>query len=944
MEYKDTIHLPKTKFPMRAGLPKKEPNILTLWQEMDLFSLMREDAKGREKFILHDGPPYANGHLHMGHAVNKVLKDVIVKAKQMMGYDANYVPGWDCHGLPIETKVEQELKKEGRSKETVSAVEFRTRCREFAARWVDIQRDEFIRLGGVGDWHNPYLTMDYRFESDIVRELNKFQINGGLYKGFKPVYWCSNDVTALAEAEVEYDDHTSTSIYVKFPLAEDESLADVDAALADQPVSVVIWTTTPWTIPANMAVCLNGGYFYSAVRIDDPADNANLKAGEILILAEPMWQDVMEALGVAEESCTVVARFYGEKLERKQFRHPYLDQNAMILLGDHVTLEAGTGCVHTAPGHGQEDYEVGMLYGVKAFNPVDDHGRFVEGTPHFAGLEVNEANPKVVAFLDEQGKLLAQGSIKHSYPHCWRCHRPLITRATPQWFISMEKNELRDKALDQIKQTKWIPNWGKDRIYNMVVNRPDWCVSRQRNWGVPITVLTCEKCGESVKDPQILDGIADAVEKEGADVWFVRDASGFLPEGHTCGCGSTEFVKETDILDVWFDSGVTHAAVLQRREGLAWPADLYLEGSDQHRGWFHSSLLASVGTHDVAPYKAVLTHGFVVDGKGHKMSKSKGNVIPPEKVIKQYGADILRMWVTAEDYADDIRISGEILKGLSDSYRRIRNTIRYFLGNLVDYDHETNAVSLDQMEEIDRWALDRIANMIESVETAYETYRFHRVYQDLHYFCAVEMGAFYLDIIKDRLYCESEPKRRAAQTVLHHALDALVRLMAPILSFTAEEVWQLMPGEKAQSVLLSSFPKPHPEWRNDVLNTRWDRYREVRTEVYRILEKERNEKRIGSFMESIVTLYADDDLAEFLNSFEDQFRLFIVADVQVKPLAEAPQDAIIPDDVKGLKITTAKAESGKCARCWNRDPKVGSFEDHPELCSRCHDVVIAEVG
>ncbi|MBF0590225.1 MAG: isoleucine--tRNA ligase, partial [Magnetococcales bacterium] len=778
MDYKSTVQLPKTTFPMRGNLPKREPDVLNKWKEMDLFRLLRESAKDRPKFILHDGPPYANGHLHMGHAINKVLKDVIVRSRQMQGKDAHYIPGWDCHGLPIETKVEQGLKKKGQSKEEVDPVTFRGLCRAFAAQWVDVQRDEFKRLGIEGDWDDPYLTMDYRFEADIVRELGKFLVNGGLYKGFKPIAWCHHDQTALAEAEVEYQDHTSTSIHVKFALADDESLTSVEASLEGQPVSVVIWTTTPWTIPANLAVCLNAGLFYSAVRILDPKENTNLAKGEILILAEAMWQDVLEDFGLADGDAEVVCRFRGEVLDKKRFRHPYLDQDAPILLGDHVTLEAGTGCVHTAPGHGMDDYIVGMQYGLPAYNPVNGRGIFMEDTPHFAGQHVVKVNPLVVDLLRGQGALLADGKIKHSYPHCWRCHTPLITRATPQWFISMETNDLRAKGLQAIRDTQWIPSWGEERIYKMVENRPDWCVSRQRSWGVPITAISCIKCGKTVRDPGVIDTISDQVEQGGADVWFQKEAAEFMPEGYACEkCGGSEFEKEQDILDVWFDSGVTHAAVLERREGMSWPADLYLEGSDQHRGWFHSSLLASVGTRGVAPYKAVLTHGFVVDGKGRKMSKSMGNVIPPSKVIKQYGADILRMWVTAEDYANDIRISDEILKGLSDSYRRIRNTVRFLLSNLVEFDPEKETVSHEEMNSLDRWALDRLANLIDEVENSYEGYSFHSVYQKLHYFCAIDMGAFYLDVVKDRLYCDptDSVSRRSARTVLNTVLESLTR-------------------------------------------------------------------------------------------------------------------------------------------------------------------------
>nr|CRH04961.1 isoleucine tRNA synthetase [Candidatus Magnetococcus massalia] len=946
MEYKDTIQLPQTEMPMRGNLPKREPEQLSHWQEMNLQAKLREAGQGRESFILHDGPPYANGHLHMGHAINKVLKDIIVKSKQMTGFDAIYVPGWDCHGLPIELKVEEQVNKKGQKKEEIDTVTFRRLCREFAQQWIDTQRDEFKRLGVNGDWENPYLTMDFQFEADIVRELGRFLHNGGLYKGAKPVYWCTHDVTALAEAEVEYQDHESTTIYVKFPLEEGATLADLDGRLEGRDCAVVIWTTTPWTIPANLAVSLNGDLTYVAVEISNPGDNSNLKAGEVLMLAEALWESTIQACGLdPERDATVLARFEGHALESRPFRHPYLDQRAPILLGDHVTTEAGTGCVHTAPGHGAEDYDVCHRYGIQPYNPVDDYGKFEPGTPHFEGEHIKKANPKVVELLNARGMLIAHDKISHSYPHCWRCSTPLITRATPQWFISMEHNELRKKALQAIRDTRWIPHWGEERIFNMVEARPDWCVSRQRAWGVPIAVITCDSCGEAVRDEAIFEDIAKQMDSAGADVWFEKEAAEFLPAGHSCSkCGSSRFVKEKDILDVWFDSGVTHAAVLERRENLKWPADLYLEGSDQHRGWFHSSLLASVGTRDVAPYKAVLTHGFVVDGKGHKMSKSKGNVIAPEKVIKQYGADILRMWVSAEDYSGDIRISDEILKGLSDAYRRIRNTVRYLLGNLNGFDAKQHTVAYKDMPELDRWALDRVAQMIRDVEGAYDAYTFHKVYQTLHFFCSVEMGAFYLDIIKDRLYCDGEDslERRSAQTVMHHALESLVRLMAPVLSFTAEEIWREMAREdetREVSVHLAAFPKEHPEWFDEALAGRWARFRAVRAEVYKQLEKDRNEKRIGSFMQASITLYAEDELVQFLATFDDLKSLFIAGQVVIASLGDAPADAVTAEEVTGLKIVTGQAPGSKCVRCWNFDEAVGSNSDHPELCSRCAEVV-----
>ncbi|MBF0358922.1 MAG: isoleucine--tRNA ligase [Magnetococcales bacterium] len=944
MDYKDTVQLPKTGFPMRASLPKLEPRILEHWYEIGLYGQLRDAAKGRTRFVLHDGPPYANGHLHMGHATNKILKDVIVKSRQMMGFDADYVPGWDCHGLPIETKVEQELKKKGQDKESITSVEFRQKCREYANHWVDVQKDEFKRLGVIGNWDRPYLTMDYRFEADIVRELGKFLKNGGLFRGSKPVYWCVNDVTALAEAEVEYQDHTSTSIFVKFPLSGAESLEDVDPAFAGcGTVAAVIWTTTGWTIPANKGICLNPDLTYVALRINNPGSVGNLATGETLLLAEGLWESTVKALGLDVEDVDIVASFMGSKLENKKFRHPYLDQDAPIVLGGHVTLEAGTGCVHTAPGHGYDDYVVGGKYGLEVYNPVNDRGLYLDDTPHFAGEHIFKANDKVIELLNERGMLLASSKLSHSYPHCWRCHKPVITRATPQWFISMDENNLRKTALESIKATEWIPAWGQGRIFNMVEARPDWCVSRQRVWGVPITVISCAKCGEYVADDEILEGIARQVEEHSTDIWFSKEAEDFLPQGYCCAkCQATEFNKESDILDVWFDSGVTHAAVLERGGtdgwGLSSPADLYLEGSDQHRGWFHSSLLASVGTRGRAPYKAVLTHGFVVDGKGKKMSKSMGNVIAPEKIINQYGADILRMWVTAEDYAGDIRISGEILKGLSDAYRRIRNTMRFLISNLDGYNHATDAVPLAEMQGVDRWILGRLAGLVDGVDRSYKSYSFHRVYQDLHYFCSMDLGAFYLDIVKDRLYCDSENSisRRSVRTAMSHVLEHLVRLVAPILSFTAEEIWEFMPGDRSESVHLESFLAVDPAWSDQALADEWETFREIRTELYKVLEGLRSEKVIGSFMEASVTIHASAERVAFLKGFPDLHRMFIVASVEIKELSGDMEEA---SPGLGIAFSINKAEGGKCQRCWNRDSHVVGEQ---ELCPRCQDVIATD--
>ncbi|HIP06334.1 MAG TPA: isoleucine--tRNA ligase, partial [Mariprofundaceae bacterium] len=799
--YKDTVFLPKTDFPMRGNLPVNEPKRLAKWEEANLYAQIREARKDAPKFILHDGPPYANGSIHIGHAVNKVLKDIVVRSRTMMGFDAPYVPGWDCHGLPIELKVEEKFKKKKRKKEDISDAEFRSECREYAKGQIDIQREEFKRLGITGDWENPYVTMDYKFEANTVREIGRFLENGGLYKGAKPVHWCVSCATALAEAEVEHEDHTSSSIFVKFKAGED--LSDIDAALTAD-TSVVIWTTTPWTIPANLAVSVGPDLDYVAIKITDAGECENLNNGEVLILAEGLKDGVLSNIGVNGEA---VAHFKGSVLENRKFRHPYLDQDAPILVGNHVTLEAGTGCVHTAPGHGQEDYEVGLKYGLQGFNPVGDTGIFEDGTPVVEGQHVYKANAIMVEHLQSCGALLASDQIRHSYPHCWRCHKPLIFRATPQWFISMDKNDLRAKALEAIKETAWTPAWGENRIRGMVEQRPDWCVSRQRNWGVPITAIKCVSCEtHTVTTPEVVEGIAKQVEQAGADVWFAKDVNAFLPDGATCpDCGGSEFEKETDILDVWFDSGSTHACVLEHRDELQSPADLYLEGSDQHRGWFQSSLLESIGTRGVAPFKAVLTHGFAVDKNGNKMSKSKGNVVAPQKLINQMGADILRLWIASADYSADIRVSDEIMKQLAESYRRIRNTIRFLLSNLENFD-ASQSVPLEKRKPLDLWVMSRLAEVSANVDKAYNNYTFHQIHQEIHNFCSVDLGGFYLDVIKDRLYCDAadSERRLSAQSTVYDIAHTLVRLIAPIVPMTAEEIWEFLPGAEAGSIHLQT--------------------------------------------------------------------------------------------------------------------------------------------
>jgi isoleucyl-tRNA synthetase len=922
MDYKTTLNLPKTDFPMKANLKDLEPRMIGKWQQENVYALMQSKAEGRKTYILHDGPPYANGHIHIGHALNKILKDIIVKFRSLEGYRSPYVPGWDCHGLPIEHQV---LKSLGPKKEGMSQTEIRKLCREYAEKFIGIQREEFKRLGVFGDWDRPYLTMNYAYEAAIVRELGKFVANGGVYKGKKPVYWCGFDETALAEAEVEYADHESPSVFVRFDLPD---AAKALPALTGKKTSIVIWTTTPWTLMANLAVALHPQFDYVAVEA----------GGQVLILAEGLLKQCLEKFGIKEHR--ILEKFKGVKLEGLKARHPFLDRDSLVILGDHVTLEAGTGAVHTAPGHGQEDYEVGLRYGLDVYAPVDQKGRFTKETGEFAGQQVFKANAGIIELLKSRGALLASEKISHSYPHCWRCKNPVIFRATEQWFISMKTNDLLKKAVENIHTVTWVPAWGKDRILGMMETRPDWCISRQRAWGVPIIAFTCRSCNELLLDAKVVDHVAGIVEKEGADAWFVRTPAELVPAGTKCAkCGSTDLAKEMDILDVWFDSGVSHAAVLRQRPELSWPADMYLEGSDQHRGWFQSSLLSSVGTTGKAPFRTVLTHGFTVDGSGKKMSKSAGNVVAPQEVIDKYGAEVLRLWVSAADYRDDIRISQEILAHLAEAYRRIRNTCRYLLGNLSDFHPDSDRVADKDLLEIDRWALLRLQKLIERVEKAYDDFEFHIVFHSLHNFCAVDMSAFYLDILKDRLYTArtTSPERRSGQTAMHAILSSMVRLMAPVLSFTADEVWSYMKeGARDKSVFLTSFPRVKEQYLDRGLEERWDRIMAVRGETAKVLEALRRDKKIGHSLDSEVTLYAAPELQEFLKQYQkDLAFIFIVSSVRIEPEAQAPADAFTSEVVKGLRVSAGTAPGAKCGRCWMYSETVGSVKDHPEICSRC---------
>jgi len=924
MDYKATLNLPVTDFPMRGNLPQREPEILERWQNLGLYRKLEELGRELPNFTLHDGPPYANGHTHIGHALNKILKDIVLKSRRMAGFHAPYVPGWDCHGLPIELMVDKQL---GDRKRSMDKAEIRQECRSYASKWVAIQSGEFERLGVLGEWDRPYLTMSHHYEAATARELARFAERGGLYKGKKPIHWCSCCVTALAEAEVEYADHSSPSIYVKFPFAD--ALPAELADLGGRPLSFVIWTTTPWTIPANLAVCLNPNLPYAVVEV----------GAELLVLAEGLVPAVMKEIGQSEYR--VVTTFSASIFEGKDCRHPLYERASRLILGDHVTLEAGTGCVHTAPGHGQEDYAVGLSYGLDVYNPVDDHGRFYPDVEFFGGLKIGEGNGAVNAKLREVGALLKEGTVSHSYPHCWRCKKPVIFRATEQWFISMEANDLRAKALAHINDVQWIPRWGRDRIYGMVENRPDWCISRQRSWGVPITTFYCVRCGEALADARVMHHVADLFEAGGSDIWFTREARELMPDGVTCpACGSDDFRKEMDILDVWFDSGVSHAAVLERRDYLKWPADLYLEGSDQHRGWFHSSLLASVGTRDATPYRAVLTHGFVVDGQGKKMSKSVGNVVAPEEVIKQFGAEILRLWVAAQDYRDDIRISKEILQRLTDAYRRIRNTARYILGNLSDFDPERDMVADADLLEIDRWALAKLEELIGRVERSYQEYEFHVLYHAVHNFCSVEMSAFYLDVLKDRLYASAAGSRLrcSAQTAMYRILEALTRLIAPVLSFTAEEIWSHLPGRREESVHLARFPEFVGSYRDAELEERFEELLTVRSDVAKALELARNDKIIGHSLDARVLLAVPEGpWRTLLDRYrEDLAAMFIVSQVDLVAAVDGGRSA---ENVPGMQVGVEKAQGDKCERCWNYSTTVGDSVDHPTVCARCRGVL-----
>jgi isoleucyl-tRNA synthetase len=956
VDVKQTLNLPKTAFSMKANLPQTEPKLVERWEKEGLYAQIRASRAGKPMWVLHDGPPYANGRIHLGTAFNKILKDFVVKSRTMAGFDSPYVPGWDCHGLPIEIKVDSEL---GGKKAHMSAVEIRRACRKYAEKYIDIQRTDFKRLGVLGQWDDPYLTMSAHYQSVIAGAFVDFLHRGYIYKGLKPVHWCIKDRTALAEAEVEYADHTSPSIWVRFALKSDP--AKLHPALAGRNVYAIIWTTTPWTIPANMAIAYNPKYEYAAVDV----------AGDVYIIATDLVRVTAEKCGWTDEgkpAPPTIATFPGAVIEHAIFRHPFLDRDSLGILADHVTLEQGTGAVHTAPGHGQEDYVAGRQYGLATYCPVDAAGRFYHAESarapgrlpeEIVGKTVWEANPIVIEILKARHALCGLEKISHSYPHCWRCHHATIFRATEQWFIGMDLNSLRQRALEAIRQVRWIPAWGGERISNMIASRPDWCISRQRVWGVPIIVFYCDKCREPLTDRAILDGIVALFREHSADIWYERTAAELLPAGTACAkCGGGEFSKETDILDVWFDSGSSHLAVLNERFGLPWPADMYLEGGDQYRGWFHSSLLVGVGLKDGSPYRSSALSGWVLDGEGKAMHKSLGNSIEPEEVIKHHGAEIIRLWTASVEFSEDVRLSPTILTRLVEAYRKLRNTFRYVLGNVSDFDPPKDAVAAEELHEIDQWILVRAEELVTRCRAWYENFEFHKVYHAVYAFATVDLSNIYFDVLKDRLYTSAKKSkaRRSAQTALYRLLDALVRLLAPMISFTAEEVWTHM--NRAGSVHTAWFPEPAELTAGLDAATRkragnWDRLIEIRGAVLKSLETARNEKLIGAPLEARLKLSANGDLFPLLEQYAAELPgLFIVSQVEVTPAplpgdTPAPTPAVLPSpgnagglaagalEAAALSVTVERASGHKCERCWKYTEDTGANPRFPTLCASC---------
>ncbi|MBQ4516411.1 MAG: isoleucine--tRNA ligase [Clostridia bacterium] len=922
VDYSNTLNLPKTDFPMRANLPTREPEILQKWQDEKLYENLMEKNADKPLFILHDGPPYANGDMHMGHALNKTLKDIITRFKNMDGFKAPYIHGWDTHGLPIER---QAIKKLGINRNEVGIVKFREVCKDFALQYVENQKNQIKRIGSLGDWDNSYLTLAPEFEAKQIEIFGEMAKKGYIYKGLKPIYWCPDCETALAEAEIEYSEDKTNSIYVKFRVTEDNGVfANVGEKLED--IYFVIWTTTTWTLPGNVAIAVNPDYEYSLVKTADGT----------FVIATELVDGVMAVGGITEYK--TIAEFKGRDFDLMKCAHPFIDRESLVIVGDHVTLDAGTGCVHTAPGHGVEDYIACQKYeDIPIIVPVDDKGYLNELAGEFAGLYYEKSNAKILEKLKELGALYAENEIIHQYPHCWRCHEPIVFRATEQWFASVD--DIKEDAIKAIQGVSWLPKWGEDRISAMVSDRSDWCISRQRTWGVPIPIFYCKECGKELINDATIKATADLFREKGSSAWYETDAKDILPEGTKCECGCTEFTKEKDIMDVWFDSGSSHTAVLEVKEGLRFPADVYLEGNDQYRGWFQSSLLTAIATKGAAPYKKVITHGMIVDAEGDKMSKSKGNGVSPHDIINQYGADILRLWVVSADYKTDMRISTEILKQLSEAYRKIRNTARYILGNIHDFNPDTDMVSMADMPELDRWAMMRLNKLIERVLESYRAYEFHSIYHAVHNFCVVDMSNFYLDVIKDRLYTQKADStlRRSAQTVMYYILDAICRMMAPILCYTTEEIWQFMPhtaDSDKGSVVFNQMPEVKAEYNDDALAAKWDELIAVKADVSKALEIARAAKVIGHSLGAKVTVYADGNKLELLKATgEDLMTYFIVSAVEVKALSEADGDAYEGDC--GIKVKVENAPGEKCERCWMVSETVGTIDGHEKLCARC---------
>ena len=949
-DYKDTLNLPKSDFPMKGNLAQLEPRMLQWWEQRGIYQKMLEKNRGKSTFVLHDGPPYANGDLHAGHALNKILKDLVVKYRNLAGRYAEYIPGWDCHGLPIEQAVEKRLKHDKIDRKSLSREEFLEKCRAYALEYIDLQREGFKRMGVFGRWDRPYRTMDFGYEAQEIRELATFARRGSLYRRKKPVYWCIQDQTALAEAEVEYQDRTSPSIYVAFEATGD--LSRRWPALAGQRVAFVIWTTTPWTLPANLAIAVHPTVEYVFYNLGPrticvakdllPSLLASLAPDQLALKHVSLGAGGTIPAASFVAPSRILAYALGSELEGLTYRHPFYERQGEIVLADHVSLDQGTGLVHTAPGHGQEDYEIGLKYGLDAYNPVKNDGHFDDSVgPLLAGKRVFDANPIIVELLAEKGALLNRKGehIRHSYPHCWRCHQPVIFRATHQWFISMEVNDLRRKVLSEIDKVQWIPRWGRDRIYGMIENRPDWCVSRQRLWGVPIPIAYCDACGEPLISPEVMDSVAKAVEEQGTGVWYRTPVEKFLPAGFICpGCGQSRFHRETDILDVWFDSACSFTIYPENRSDLGLPIDLYLEGSDQHRGWFHSTILVGVGTRDRSPYRACLTHGFFVDAEGKKMSKSQGNTVAPEKLIKQYGAEILRLWVASSDYRDDVRLSEQILQGLVEGYRKIRNTVRFALSNLYDFDPTRDRIKDEKLLPLDRWAKGRLAAMIDRVTRAYEEYEFHIVYHAVVDFCAMDLSALYFDIIKDRLYTwkTTGDARRSAQTLLHEIATNLLSLLAPVMSFTAEEAWQVLPGKREESVFLAGLPSSADIPTDIKLMARYEMLFAIRSEVQKLLEMARRDKLIGSSLEAKVVLAATGPERELLQTALPELpALLIVSQVELAPLPTSPMLPVRVATATGtveFYAAVARAEGAKCPRCWTYAQEVGK---ESEICAKC---------